>query len=315
MYIVRLIAFIVVSVIVYKYFYQDIRIRDLYDEIGKVNTAQAFIYFLLAILLMPLNWFFESSKWRTLLKEVYLISHGSAFLSIIQGTSLGIITPGRIGEYGGRVIRLPKEYQAQGALATFICSLGQNMVNIICGLVAFLFLQDRFLSGNHDYSILIIGVVFTLLVLVISFFFLKQLFQWLSSFSFFNKRTFVQNLNDFLVPWNLKSQFVLLFFSALRYAVYLVQYIFVLMAFSVDISMSDMVFGIMMIFTIQTITPLTPLLQFAVRGGIAIAILGVLTNMHEQLLIASYSMWFMNLLIPALVGAVSLFWWKIEKRL
>ena len=49
--------------------------------------------------------------------------------------------------------------------------------------------------------------------------------------------------------------------------------------------------------------PLTPLMEFSVRGGLAILVFHGITNEDAALTLASYSIWFMNLLIPATIGA------------
>lgn len=54
-----------------------------------------------AILLMPLNVWLREYKWRYLVRLVYpQVSIGESLGSLLGGLAFGIVTPGRIGEYG-----------------------------------------------------------------------------------------------------------------------------------------------------------------------------------------------------------------------
>ena len=261
---------------------------------------------ILAIVLMPLNWLLETIKWKGILDLECKIPLKTAFFSVFRGTSFGIVTPGRIGEYGGRVLYLPVQYRAYGAFATFISSLGQNLLNVLGGLVAFSFLQADILGDLVNERLFTIVVLFLLVSLTLVYFFINSCVEFFVSLKFAKKFKFQSHLKDFTLIWKEKSKWRLLFISLLRYCVYLSQYLLILLAFDIDIGSSNLILGIMLLFIVQTMLPLTPILQFAVRGGLAISILGYFTEMHETLLIASYAMWVLNLLIPGIIGTISI---------
>ena len=68
-----------------------------------------FIWFLLAVALMPLNWFLEIAKWRQLLLQRWNINWSIATKAVLAGVSVSLTTPNRIGEYAGRMLVAPSE--------------------------------------------------------------------------------------------------------------------------------------------------------------------------------------------------------------
>jgi len=268
------------------------------------------MYLLLAFFLMPINWICESGKWKYLISKIWKISWKQSITMVLQGTSLGIITPGRIGEYGGRVIQLPTESRTFGVFSTFISSLSQNTINILGGIIALLIMDVKYaeviISQKTASWIMLLGLVF----IVIVYFGSNRIFHFFSSISFFEKRLKKKTFQRFFPLWNTQGKIVVLIQSFLRYAVYCLQYFFLLRAFGIEAGSSDLIIGIALIFAIQTLLPLTPLLQFTIRGSIALTILGAYSGKTEVILAVSYTMWLINLLFPGIIGAISLYFVK-----
>ena len=103
-------------------------------------------------------------------------------------------------------------------------------------------------------------------------------------------------------------------FSLLRYAVYAAQYILILLAFGIEIQPIQYLAGVALIFAIQSLLPLTPLLQFTIRGSIAVFVFASITQQEASLVLSSYAMWLLNLLVPAIFGVSSLLLMKVSNQ-
>ena len=76
----------------------------------------------LVILMMFLNWFLESLKWRFLISKIEKVSIKRSIRAVFSGITVSAFTPNRVGEYGGRVFCLEKADRIQGVLITVIGS-------------------------------------------------------------------------------------------------------------------------------------------------------------------------------------------------
>ncbi|MBK7298693.1 MAG: flippase-like domain-containing protein [Flavobacteriales bacterium] len=64
---------------------------------------------LVMLVCMAVNWSLESHKWRWLLRPVERIGSWRSLVATIAGTSVGLVTPNRTGEFLGRVLFLKPE--------------------------------------------------------------------------------------------------------------------------------------------------------------------------------------------------------------
>ena len=59
---------------------------------------------------MLLNWGLEARKWQLVIRRIQPIRWIQALKAIFTGTTLAFFTPNRMGEYIGRVKRMPEKY-------------------------------------------------------------------------------------------------------------------------------------------------------------------------------------------------------------
>ena len=68
--------------------------------------SNQYIALALAVILMPCQLLIESRKWQTMLQGLVNISLPEAFWQVIYGHVAAFVTPYRLGEYPGRLIRM-----------------------------------------------------------------------------------------------------------------------------------------------------------------------------------------------------------------
>ncbi|MBK7873111.1 MAG: flippase-like domain-containing protein [Saprospiraceae bacterium] len=128
-------------------------------------------WLIVAIMLMPLNWAFETLKWQQFTNSFSKMSFWQSYKAVLAGVAVSLITPNRIGEYGGRVLLAERRHGWRIVVATLLGSFSQMIILFSAGLVGFLwFSYNHF--GLKLYLLFGIGVlsVGIILLLIIVFF-------------------------------------------------------------------------------------------------------------------------------------------------
>ena len=74
--------------------------------------------------------------------------------------------------------------------------------------------------------------------------------------------------------------------------------------FGIQVSIINGIAGIATIFLFQTSIPLPPVMGLFVRGKIALDIWGLFSDNELGILASTFSLWILNLIVPALIGMV-----------
>ena len=279
------------------------------DEIWRLFVQnlekQNIAWLVFAILLMPINWIFETLKWRVLIEGIEKLSFLNSLKAIIAGVTLSIFTPNRIGEYGGRVLFVKSENNWKTVIATLVGSFSQLLVILSMGMLGFAYFVGNYFDVE---SHLLQGVVFIMVALIglmlFGFFNIEIVIPAVKKIPHINKlRRFFKDITV-LRTYNSKTLREALGFAFLRYCVYTVQYLLLLYYFGINITLIDGLTGVATIFILQTSIPLPPLVGLIVRSEIAILVWGVFSSNELSILASTFVLWILNLIIPALFGAV-----------
>ena len=282
----------------YQVFYQR-NVEDLLLTLSKAY-AQGFYFGLSAFLLMPLNWCLEAWKWHMLINKVEKVSYRRSVMAIFAGTTFTFFTPNRIGEYGGRFIFLKDPLKIKPLQATILGSIAQIVVTLVVGLLGMAWvLHTTTVEGIHWSPI--VSLMLGLLGFVLLFLYYKM--DMLHRFS--NGRKLPKRLKDALaslIHFNGSELTVVLLLSFLRYAVYSLQYLLLLWAFGIEISVLSGLSVVSAIFLIQTIVPSIAAFDLGIRGNVALFMLGTYSSEPASIVAAAFSLWAVNLVLAALIG-------------
>lgn len=297
----RVIGSLLVLYIAYTYFYADLRFKDLVQSSSTLFNSSSILPLVLIILLMPINWLFETMKWRETVFPKFNITILSAYKAVFQGVSFGIITPARVGEYGGRILYLEPENRVSGVLGTFVCSLYQNIINILMASIFLIFTGLEFVE-QYNKSLLVSGGIAMCLVVVLVIWGLPHILSILTKITFIEKR--IKHSSKLIDQLKKTNQVKVFSYAFFRYIVYSIQYLLIFQIFQISLSPTETFIAIGIIYGIQTILPLTPLLQLGLRGSIALFVISPIVSEENMVILASYSLWLINLLIPSIVGGI-----------
>ena len=272
-----------------------VELKDTFADINMINLG-----FLMAVLLlMPLNWALETRKWQLLTSSTVHLSFKTSMKAVLAGLNTGFITPNRLGEFAGRIYFLPEVHRWTGVLLSLINSISQSLVVTFFGIIGAGFYFSRFYSSFNVPVWLAVIAGGGLLCIVLYF-----------SFPEFVRKIISQNwamkLRQAAIPIStidLKSMYLFLFVSIVRYVVFCTQFYFLLMFFGIEVNIIQALSAIPAMYLLVTYTPSFAASDPAIRGSYAVLIFGVFSKDLSAIMLTGILIWLINFVIPMLVGS------------
>lgn len=262
---------------------------------------------LLLVGLMPLNWLLEAIKWRVALRTVHAVSLITAFRATLSGVSFSILLPNRIGEYVGRILYLPADKRANAVAVTIVSSMSQLIWTLVVGLGGFVLLATPLQAASQlNASLFIsfgIGVLVLLMLLLLFFFRISRITTYVAKlFSSTRIQQWLLGPSQF----ERKTLLTLLGLSLLRYIVFLLQYGIALHLFDVLLNPIQIISAVSVCFLVLAVVPTFAIAELGMRGLIGIWVIGIYSSNTAGILLAAFSLWVVNLILPAAMGALLL---------
>jgi hypothetical protein len=273
------------------------------------------INLVLVVFLMIVNWGIEAKKWQHSVASIHRLPFIQAFKAILSGVSFSVTMPNRIGEYFGRIAYMPEGNRLKTISATLVGSIGQLYVTVICGTIGFIFLRNELIE-HHIVSDIFYRFALTIFLLAILFLtviyfrisFIEKLFErWIKNKSYLY---LIESLRSF----NVQLLFRLLLLSFLRYLVFLIQYYLLFSLFDVELPVVIIWSVVSVLFLILAVVPSIALIEIGLRGEVSLQLMGMFTANTLGVSLASVSIWFINLVLPAIVGSILFLGIKVFKR-
>jgi hypothetical protein len=261
----------------------------------------------LAIALMPCNWFMETAKWRTLMQPGINLSWRRAIAGILSGITLSLFTPNRTGEYGGRILYVDAPFRWRAVIASLTGSFAQNFVYVSFGVLSLaLFITDNVALSDLMHRGVWGFVVITVLGFALMYFNLPAIARIIS------QRKPPRFLKK---PWlalgHLKDTGThrlrqALIYSLLRYSIFTIQYVLLLLYFGIEMPLIWMAGGVAVIFLVQTSIPLPPLVDLVARNEVGLTLWAGFGVNELSVVAAGLTIWIINLAFPALIGLLAI---------
>lgn len=260
-------------------------------------------WLLIAILLMPVNWAFETLKWRTLVVNFENLTFFRAYRGILSGITFSLFTPNRIGEYGGRILIVKPENNWKAVIATLVGSFCQMLILLTLGFIGLLFFARQFLSLDPFVlqAIIFLGVILVG-ILLFCFYNIDLVVPVVKRLPFIHYlKKYVKHV-QVLKNYTTRELTTALVYGTLRYITYSLQYYFILLFFGINVSVGIGLASIATIFLLQTSIPLPPIIGLLTRSQIALYVWGNYTDEQVDILAATFGLFLLNLIIPAIMG-------------
>ena len=267
---------------------------------------------LLALALVPVNIGLEAYRWGRLVRRIApQVRTRDAIRAVVGSYPLGLLTPGRVGDYVGRAVYLREIPAGASAALTF----GERMATLAACLAGGLAALGPYLRTVADPSplwpaVVAVGLMATsTLVALILFPALAQ--------------TVATTLLPFAPVRRAVAAFgripndegvLLLALSGLRYVVFSAQFVFLLHAVAPAAPWSGLALGVALVFFAKSAIPQVTLGDLGVREGAAVFFLATYGVAPAAALDASLALFGLNLLLPALVGVPFLLQLQLRRK-
>ncbi len=270
----------------------------------------------LLIVLTIVNWGIEARKWQLLMLTLEKTTWWRAMKATLSGIAFAINTPNRIGEYGGRVLYVKEGNRIQAVSLAVAGSFSQLIVTLLMGcfgLIYFLNFVPKNIS-NHWPSYLMwiritLSVVTGITVLSLLLYFrLSWLIKMIEKIPGIGKWAQKIAVLEMLGVTRLLRVFGL---SFIRYAVFIFQYILILQLMDVDLSNWQIIWIVSVMFLILALIPTIALAEVGIRGQLSIELFGLFTSNSLGVIAGTIGIWFINLVIPAIIGSLLILGIKI----
>ena len=280
------------------------------DSLLKITQKPSTYLNLAAVLiLMIVNWGLEAKKWQVLLRRITPIAYSKAFVSTLSGITVSFFTPNRMGEFLGRVLHVDKDDRIKASLSSVLGSLSQTIVTIIIGAICAANIITDHLDWAAEYPILFWTILLLLLTIFLLLFFRSDLLaKFLSNMNVIKR--YSEQLSV-LSQYSTGEKMTILCYSLLRYVVFSLQFLILLLTLEVWIQPLLAFKLIATLFLVLTVVPGTALTELAVRGSVALALFGSFSDNQSGILAATFLLWLINLVLPAAAGTFSIFFIRL----
>jgi hypothetical protein len=273
----------------------------------------------LVLLLLFVNWGLEARKWQILMSHIQPFSFFRAYKSVLSGCSVTMLTPNRIGEYGGRILYVEEGNRIKAISLTIVGSISQLVVTMVMGCCGLIIL--RFFSHNNDnalnvlpdfWSSILIYLSIVITVFLLLFYLrLGWLVRLIEKVPGTQKAvTHISVLDEF----DNQQLARILFLSFVRYLVFVGQYILLLKVMQVDIFSLVSFWLISVFYLVLAIAPTLGFIELPIRAKASWEILKFYTTNQLGVGTAALGIWLINLVVPAVIGGLLILSVKIVKE-
>jgi uncharacterized membrane protein YbhN (UPF0104 family) len=291
---------------------------NLDTSLNQIKGSFATISFWLALILVVINWGIEAVKWQIQLLPLEKISFKTAFKSVLAGCSITMITPYRVGEYGGRIFYVKEENRLDAIPLTILGSMSQLFVTLVVGaasLISMLYFSNGSFAlqslPSYTAAVLLYLSIAGAGFLLLAYLRVSLIVKFLSKFTFLEKIvSHIVLLNSF----SRKQLLRILFLSFLRYSIFILQYILLLQAMQVHIDFVTCYKLIAIFFLIMAMAPTIGFTELPIRVAASVEVLQLYSSNIVGIQAAASAIFFINLVLPAIIGSILIFGIKILKE-
>ena len=275
----------------------------------KTHGLENLKYLLCCLILIPLNWLLESLKWKEVLSKIQVLSLWQAIKSVLIGLTSGFFTPNRVGEPVGRSMFLADGNKTKGVICSLICTLSQSFATLFFVCIAIVLACNIVVELEQIPQILLIrniGIIAAVTVFLLYF----TIPFWVGKLKLKSEK--LQDIARAISLISYASLLKVSLYSIVRFAVYSFQYFLMLKFFAVDIYFSTAMVLIPINYFLVSIIPSVAFAELGIRGSSALLVMEPLLGNTLGVALAAMSLWFINYVIPMLVGSLLLI--KTERK-
>ncbi len=272
------------------------------NQLGNILFKKTWIIPIL-LLFTVLNWFFEIFKWKTLANSIKFTSFYEATKQSLASHTVSLLTPYRIGEYGGKALYFPGN-KKKIVLLNLTGNLYQLLVTILFGVFGVIYFIDNYDIEIDLYKVRGLGYFIGFILLL----FITNKNRKLLYFFDFEK------LVDYIKKFTLSFHLKIFISSVIRYLLFSHQFYFLLILFGAEIDYESLMLLIFSMYFIASFIPTITLFDWAIKGSVSIYIFSFLNIPEITIITITTLMWILNFALPAIIGILFVITFKPVKR-
>ena len=264
------------------------------------------MYLWLCVFLMLGNVGLEARKWQILAGSAESLNYRQSLTSYLAGIAISIVTPNRLGEYPGRIMYLKRKNAFRLVSVSILGSFAQLLTIFIYGTAALIYYNIT--TPGPWQKALLLGSIVMAVALGWCYWRFESWLPILNKVKWLQKYKIYGQL---LMRFSNKEQLTILGISMIRFAVYTAQYLVLLTWMNVDVPLLDGFFLSALFFWVIAVVPSIALAELGVRGQVGLYLFQNYSTNTIGILSATVGIWFINLIIPAILGSILLLRMKI----
>lgn len=304
--------FVAVSVFIYlKLIDNPVGLSQLAATVANIGWERSSGFLLFILLLTAINWLLEAIKWQKLSSRIEKISLWQSIQGVLTGLSLGFVTPHAVGDYAGRIWQLKNDMRLESLGAIM---LGRALQFFPTFLLGFFGVSYFFFATDPDIfrSVAFVSMLIGLMTGAGLFIYGRLAFLKILSRSIFRK---YQKYFKVVASYTNQEVIVLIGLALGRYVVFSAQFLALLVLLGASGNLWLLIAGITWTFLGKSIIPSFNFLSdLGVREFSALFFFSHFQVDVVPVIVASFSLWCFNLLIPSIVGLIGIGSMKIFRK-
>ncbi len=260
-----------------------------------VLEKQSFWPLFALLVLTFLNRFIEILKWQNLIQLVKKISVTESAKQVLSAITVAIFTPNGIGEYAGKALYYDKQDSGRVIFLNLICNGIQMLLSVSIGFLGLLYLNSHYKIISWSSVGLILMGLTAFIIFILS---TKKI-----TIKGYSIQLLLNKINE--IPKNIHRKNIVL--AIFRYLCFSHQYIILYRMFDVDTPYLLLMSGITSVYLLSSSLPTFQLFDFAVKGSVAVFIMGVIGINEWIVIFISTMIWLLNIVLPVTIGSYFVF--------
>ena len=270
------------------------------------NNAFSIKNIVFLMFLSTFNWLFEIIKWQHLASFIQKISFINSLEQSLGSLTASLFTPNRVGEYGVKAMYFKLSKSKKIVAMNLLSNCLQMTVTTLLGIIGLSLYLLKYPLDIAYYKVFKFGVILLIIVLFPLIGLAKTKFS-IKGISFQTAKSFYSK-----IPIALYVKVFL--FSLIRYMIFSFQFYFLLTLFGVKLSYFDSMVIITSMYFLASIIPIISIFDVVLKGSVAIFLFSTIGISNIIILSTILLMWFFNVALPSLIGAVFVLKFKFPQK-
>jgi hypothetical protein len=232
--------------------------------------------------------------------------------AVFSGLTISFFTPNRIGEYAGRVFHLKEGKRMQATFITVIENSSQLLITILTGCIASIFYMNNFVEMDVWILYIVRFLLFVLSIICVLIYFNLDVFEKI--FDRFRLSEYWKKIIHVFSLYSGKDLLKVLILSFIRYIIFSLQFFILIKIYGNSFQFFSCMMMVAMTFFVMSVVPTFTIAELGIRGAVSAYFFGKLTIDVLPVVNATFSLWLINLALPALAGAFFIFHFRFEKN-